>query len=242
MSWVESVKTRYSELRLQELAKNPRRYLAEKLSRLKNAPALRRLIHGRRVLVLGSGPSAGELDSIPKDVLILTCNNGVKLLSEKHFNRAIDLYYCTATKIGKKDIMGALQKVKTDIFITTNPGQIADHAAFAGSYRRLMSYDNMHKNFARRLYWAKKYRFKNRKTVSAGVRLLQYALYFGAYEIFIIGIDLETSGYFWGGKNRQKHAGVDANFIQAAQKTHGAIYSLSPKSPLARLLPHKDFV
>ena len=236
---LEFIRNRYSDLRLQELAGDPRRYLSIAFTQQKNGLILRRLIKGKRVLIIGSGPSATELSRIPNDVLIFTCNAGVNLLASKNLGRKMDFYFCNAEKIIKKAVVDALRAVKTNVFMTTDIQAVEQLSILSNSCSRLMLYDQIHKNFS--WSWAKKYGYISRKTVSTGLRLLQYALYFKASEIYIIGVDLGEGRYFWGQDKKQKHFGSDTNFIDAALRSHGRIYSLSPNSPLTHRLPQKSF-
>ena len=52
---------------------------------------------------------------------------------------------------------------------------------------------------------------------STGVRLVQYALYYGASAVTITGIEYGRGGYFWGhSADPWHHADIDENFMNAA--------------------------
>lgn len=206
---------------------------------LRNRPVLKRLIQGRRVLIIGSGPSASELEGIPEDVLVFTCNAGPKLLIEKKLANEISLYLCNWLKIRKKGVEEFLPKTRIGVFVTDNVGYVRTNNALRTCCRKILPYDLQRNYYLKKIIAPEK--FPNHKTPSVGIRLLQYALHFKAREIYLIGIDLTDGGYFWGGKNKQKHANIDLNFIKIVTKKFGHIYSLSKKSPLASHLPYKPF-
>ena len=90
---------------------------------LRNRSTLGRLIQNRRVLIVGSGPSASELDEIPKDMLVFTCNRGLKLFLDRNINRKVDLYFAHTGGMTDthKDIETLLMRVKTNIFVINKP-------------------------------------------------------------------------------------------------------------------------
>ncbi len=202
---------------------------------------LRAMIEGRRVLVLGSGASAKELQEIPKDVLIFTCNRGLQFFETFPLNRPVDFFLCTESKIQRfPQIREALQNIPVRALAL-------DHLHHQGSWKetpRLIPDDGMHDEFLRSLIHPlspKEIRGKSfHPWTSTGIRLIQYALHFNAKEIYVIGIDLGRGDYFWG-KNfdRWLHDEIDANFLKIAAKKYPNLFSLSAASPLSRWLPHQ---
>ena len=76
---------------------------------------------------------------------------------------------------------------------------------------------------------------------SSGMRLLQYALFFGAKEIYVTGLDLGRGGYSWGRSNHWCHEDIDENFVKIISKKYRNVYSLSAKSPIAKYIRVKSF-
>jgi hypothetical protein len=84
------------------------------------------------------------------------------------------------------------------------------------------------------------------RRTSVGVRLLQYAVFFKAKEIYLIGIDLGRGSYFWEEKGGAEfnddltgHEPLDSNFVKLMSKKYGNIYSLSKNSPVNQFIPFK---
>ena len=82
----------------------------------------------------------------------------------------------------------------------------------------------------------------HRCTSSAG-RLLQYALFFGAREVYLIGMDFGRGDYFFGHANFNitKHALIDENFVKIIAERYDNVFSLSPRSPVKEYLPCRMF-
>ncbi|MDP3920801.1 MAG: methyltransferase domain-containing protein [Candidatus Omnitrophota bacterium] len=224
------------------------------LHHLTNDAPLRKLIRGRRVLILGSGPSAKELGDIPDDVLIFTCNAGLRLLRERGIDRPVDLYLCRkkAMTADYPDIEGLLAEQKANVYVMDDARYVKTKKSLKGAYEILLP-DHQKDNFyLNKLMKPDSMRFIREDEVtwtSAGIRLLQYALYFKASGIFMIGIDLSNNGYFWGPdyahrlpteKKGHKHS-IDFNFLRFMARRHPNLYSLSPSSPVSSHLPCRNF-
>ncbi|MBI3252515.1 MAG: class I SAM-dependent methyltransferase [Candidatus Omnitrophica bacterium] len=221
------------------------------LWRMKSTPVFRRLLRDRRVLVIGSGPSAKDLGPVPEDVLILTCNAGLRLFLEKNINRPADIFLCRrkAMEEDYTDIEDLLPKVKAKCFVMDDREFVTKNPKLAGSYERLFL-DHQKDNFyLDRLIRPRRVERKadNVWWTSAGMRLLQYALYFGASEVYLVGIDLNHSGYFWGEKQRYRHSGavirhkhpIDIEVMKILSEKYRCVYSASATSPITRFIPHK---
>lgn len=213
---------------------------------LKKYPEIQKIIRGQRVLILGSGPSADALRSIPEDVKILICNASPKLLIDKKINRRVDLYYGVENVINSlhksADIPRLLSIVKPKVFITNNPRGIERRKEYEGCYDLLIKDDTRNNYYLRKLISPFKLGTISGKSwpaTSTGIRLLQYALYFGAKEIYTSGIDLGGGGYFWGEKNTTSHSGIDHEFMKIISKKYKNVYSASKKSPITNYIKYK---
>jgi hypothetical protein len=137
-----------------------------------------------------------------------------------------------------------LRKVKTRLLVIDDPRYIRRERRFYGIYEHLLRDDGKHNDYLKSLI-----RPQGVRTIrggsfhpwtSTGIRLLQYALYFGAAEIYLTGIDFGNDGYFWG-QNEDKwlHDDIDENFLKIADAKFGNIFSASRKTPLTRHVPHR---
>ncbi len=206
---------------------------------------LRNLIEGKKILIIGSGPSAKELPPIPDDVLIFSCKRALKIFSERGVHRPCDLYinWQRSMKL-YPDTLSLLAKIKTNFFLIDEPRWAQHCDPLKGCYRHMIPYVPRDTYYLKRLL---KTRSLNRlpgvkkKSTSVGVKLLQYALYFQAKEIYLIGMDLTTEGYFWGEPNIQKHLAIDHYFLTRISKQNRNIYSLSAQSPITSYFSHKLF-
>jgi tetratricopeptide (TPR) repeat protein len=125
LSWPLRIGCLYKIMRI-TIKASPYRYSA-----LKRNAKLNPIIKNQRVLIIGSGPSANDLKSIPKDVKILTCNIGPRLLLDKKFNREIDIYFSGKGSLGEghknEGVIDLLSKFKINLFVFFNKKTIKKH-------------------------------------------------------------------------------------------------------------------
>lgn len=211
----------------------------------RHAPILKKLIKGQKILIVGSGPSAAELDDIPEDIKIFTCHAGLRLFTGDRFNRKIDLFLTYKHAMSKhyEDIEEILPTVKIDLFLVDSFNYVNKKKELKRCYSSLIADRQKDNRYLKKLI--KPYRIEqiignsNARHTSAGIALLQYALYFGAKEIYLIGIDFGIGGYFWGEKREErKHRDIDENFIKIVSKKYNNIYSLSKTSPITKYIPY----
>lgn len=211
---------------------------------------LKRIIKNQRVLIIGSGSSVNELEYIPGDVKILTCNIGPRILFDKKISEVIDLYYCVpgAVERGHKNenILGLLSNFKINLFIYPTKwiknslllknvcAQFTKDYTFNGYYLNKLIGPQKTQDI--------KSNFSSNNRTSSGIRLLQYALYAQAKEIFLIGIDMDEKGYFWGRNNIHDHLSIDKNFIEIVSKKYSNIYSASKNSPIVRYIKYRSLL
>jgi len=196
---------------------------------------LSRLIKDKKVLIIGSGLSAKKLKQIPEGFLVFTCNRGVKLLNDVKFKGTIDLYFTFAHHLRKhKETQENLQSVKIKIFIIDDLNCIKNRPFLNKSYQYLLQ-DNYYNNrYLEKLIRPQRvYKLKGSSFpwTSSGMRLLQYALYFKAKEIYLIGFDLDTKGYFDGQPNQSDHIDIDNNLMMLLVEKYTNIYSLTNSLP-----------
>jgi len=209
---------------------------------------LRKLIRNRRVLIIGSGPSARELENIPEDVLVFCCNRSPKVLIDKKIDKIIDLYTTSLPNIEYDmvpdyGIRKIVKNSKINLFIFDDIEYAKE--VFKDNFSTLI-YDSHKDNFylKKLINPIKINQIKGNsiyKWASTGMRLLQYALYFGAKEIYIIGIDLNDLGQFDGyaDEYRRMHFDIDYNFLQVIVKKYNNIYSASENSSITEYIPYK---
>lgn len=202
-------------------------------------------IKNQRILILGSGPSAMDLKNIPSDVKVFTCKRGPEILVNNNLNKDIDLYYCRKIYFLKEisknlSLFNIISKAKIDLFIT-------DNVELVKSICNCAIWDRSKNNyFLKKLIKPKKIKDIGKNGLhrtSIGSRLLQYAVFFQAREIYLIGIDLGEGGHFWNERTRLSgHTPIDLNFIKLMSKKYGNIYSISKKSPITRYIPFKEMI
>ena len=221
-------------------------------SSFKRNSALKKLIKNQRVLIIGSGPSANELTYIPDDIKVFTCNVGPRILLEKKLNKAIDLYYCAKGVISgnhkNENVIDILLKFKIGLFIISGNELNKKNSKHKELYDKCI--DAYHKDKGINNYYLnkligpdkteeiKRYALSNNRT-SAGLRLLQYALFFKARQIYLVGIDISEGGYFWGRNNIHEHLHIDKKFIGIVSKKYNNIYSAAEKSPILNYIKYR---
>ena len=215
-------------------------------------PVREQLLRGKKVLIVGSGPSAAELERISSGLTVLTCKFGLKLFEQRNFSGPVDLFMCWKGFVERNlEVLRLLSKVKTRVLVMDDLPFTRSIKLPEDSYCSLIPDDGKDNFYLKRLI--KPYSLKSFKPgkdamlvrgkvlqhVSSGLRLLQYALYFGAEEIYLIGIDLTDEGYFWGQPKKQKHLAIDNFFMRIVSEKYRNVFSLSKKSAITRYIPYK---
>lgn len=216
------------------------------LKQILNAPrrdsVLQKIIKNKRVLIVGAGPSAHDLKEIPDDVIIMTSKGSIKIFSEKHITKNIDIYLCRERYSTQQCLPGE----KTIDFILKNSINliITDNTNWGKSISNNVLEDPTADN-----YYLKKIlkpvaieeiSGDGLKYTSSAIKLLQYAIFFRAKEIYLIGVDVEKIGYFWDPKVvTGGHLPIDLNFIRLIASRQDNIYCASPNSPMLKYLKYK---
>jgi hypothetical protein len=210
--------------------------------------ALRTLLEGRRVLVLGSGPSANDLESIPDDVLVLTCKLGPEVLARAQLRRRVDLYYYPNIRADgpgremRRRIARVLPDLRIDLLVCEDLLTLMDVLPLkAGSTRLIMDFRSDQRILRRLIAPSRIREIRGRSFcpwTSTGVRLIQYAVHFGASEVYVIGIDLGQNGYASSRVMRRwHHQDIDGNFLEILSRRCTHVYSSSANSAIARYFP-----
>ena len=213
---------------------------------------LRRLITDRRVLIIGSGPSARDLKRIPEDILVFGCNLSPRaLLHSPNRGRSVDVYIGNTTPFRSygNAMLELLEAIQIRWFLSSDPrwARTLPRASLRHVlHDRATSSENY---YLKRLEMDKDegvseaLRSSRNRWTSTGVALLQYALCYGAREVNLIGIDLDSSTYaFQPGKPEryQWHAAIDHAVIALCARRYQHIFCASPQSPLTGLFPHRS--
>ena len=215
--------------------------------RLHDRSLLTRMIAGQRVLIVGTGPSAAELESIPEDVKIFTCKDGLSLFAKRAERRRIDVYSCIRSRLqGELRLPELLERTRPRILMSNDLQYVRCRRDLRGLYSSL-AYDAGEDNdILRKLIEPLSIDDicgnALRPKISSGMRLLQYAIYFGAREVYLIGIDFGRNGYVWGQRRHDRpwnHADIDENFISTLSAKHHNVFSLSSTSPIAEYIPQR---
>ncbi len=213
---------------------------------------LRRLIQGKRVLVLGAGHSARDLLRIPSDVVVLSCNMGPLMLLEKKLKPRVDLYLVNRAAFRNYDnaLITLLRRIEIGALVTRE-------LEYIHSLGDVVLYEHiLHDRSTRSTFYLEDLispspvsailEQDNTMFTSTGVTLLQYALFFNAREIYLAGIDLDIDvrghvlvpskalGYHY-------HRGPDRKFFAWMVDHYRNVFSLSADSPIASVIPHRTF-
>ena len=221
--------------------------------RTRNYFILRRLLENKRVFIVGSGPSAADLKEIPDDVVVLTCSFGGKLFLDKKISHPVNLYL--SPRGTTEDSEAVLSLVKTEAYIAKGCGldYIRNNGKFGNPEAIMLMDDTKDNYYLRRLTGSAelpKTDGKNRPWASSGVRLVQYALYFKAKEVYLIGMDLNRGHFYSDGAKPEilrdgkpyyyAHEIMDHFFMNLISKKYRNIYSASNTSPITSYVPHKE--
>lgn len=220
------------------------------LSFSKSKKLFKEVIENQKVLIIGSGSSVKDLKNIPNHVKVLSCKRSPKFLIDNNLGNVVDLYFSKKDVLkqarpGSDNLSKILSALRINLFVT-------DNLRWGKLFSSNVVWDETRSNyFLKRLirpltvnelgenYW---------RRTSVGVRLLQYAVFFEAKEIYLIGIDLGRGSYFWEKTNPKSKASIskmsgheplDSNFIKLMSKKYGNIYSLSKNSPITQFIPFK---
>jgi len=214
---------------------------------------LRSLIYGKRVLILGAGHSAHDLAQIPEDVVVLSCNMGPLMLLEKGFEPRVDLYVVNraAFKNYGDPIVAMLWELSIGVLLSREPEYIVQ-------FGETIHYEHLfHDRTTRSTFYLEDLVSPNPVSsilekddtlfTSTGVALLQYALFFEASEVYLVGIDLDVDvrghvlvpskapGYHY-------HKGPDRKFFAWMMDHYRNVFSISASSPIATLVPVRPLV
>lgn len=216
---------------------------------LRSRSMLEPVIRGRRALIVGTGPSAADLGSIPDDVCVLTCKDGLRLFSERSERTHVDVYSCFRSGLERESGLPELfDRTRPGVFVSNDLCYVRNRTDLTGLYGRLMYDVGEDNTMLRRLirpHTVEEIRGAAlRAKTSTGMRLLQYALHFRAREVFLVGIDFGRDGYVWGSREASRpwnHADIDENLVRIVSQRHGNVFSLSASSPAIEYLPHRGF-
>ncbi len=220
-----------------------RRFILEKVKDFH----LKKLIRGKAVLILGGGPSAAELETIPENVLFMTCNRCPKILLQKNINRRIDLYTSSRFNVREEyldETKQILSRLGADVFLFDDSGLAKKQ--FRGTYKKYIELNHTDNRCLNSLISplvpADIQGKSSKRWTSTGVLLLQMALFYKAAEIYLAGMDLDAKPYAFGGKSMHYegwHQDIDHAFIQIASKKFSHVYSAAAKSPIIRYFRYK---
>jgi len=218
---------------------------------------LRKKIAGRRVLILASGPSARDLPPIPKDMLVFACNTSPELL-RRNDRRHIDLYIANkrfeTEPARREQIMKLLSGFTIDIFLFRNPKFIKRHAErlkFKNVIldRSIGGLENQYylRKLIRPITVADIVGTSAKNSTTTGIGLLQYALYYKASEVYLLGVDLDGSVRasdkndieMYSDTYAKAHKDMDHNVMRILAEKYKNIFAASQKSPLTGYVPHK---
>ena len=236
------LKRKFRQLR--NAANTFRLYALWRNQRMRNDAFLRSVIEGQRVLIIGSGPSASQVANIPDDVKILTCKGAIRRVPEICPARSVDIYFTYGERLAKADnsLRQLIAHTGVRVFITDDRDYVRRHRVLSGAFRTIILDYNPNNYYLNQLiapHRVEELTTRIRYT-SSGIRLLQYALYFGAREVYIAGIDLFENGYFWGSEGYTWHQEIDRRFLEIVASRHKNIFTAARVSPLEEFVPFRE--
>lgn len=214
------------------------------------------LIKGKKVLILGSGPSAQMIQNlhIPNNTVVMAANLAPKLIPKNHISVYITTNLAMSESLG--EIANILKTHSFDTIIVNNRKVINVETTNA---ENIITFDPKDNNYLikllnHRLNLKKRISFKCAQKsqhlfLSSGMQLLQYALFFGASEILLAGIDTkplvtystETTYKSISKHKKNNHFMIDSLFIEFCSLEYNNISVLSKSSPLFEYFPLGQF-
>ncbi|MDP3920780.1 MAG: class I SAM-dependent methyltransferase [Candidatus Omnitrophota bacterium] len=218
-----------------------------RVARIANNPVYEKALRSKRVLILGSGPSAAELETIPNDVVVMTCNRGLRLLVEKRIPHALDIFVCTESRMQRLPMITEwLSELKTTTIFMDHPGFIRKDKKLRDHYSEVRYEDGRDNFFLSDMIAPERVRNLRGKSrhpwTSTSIRQMLIALHYQAREVYLCGVDLGREGYFWGVSDASwDHDDIDENVLKIASTKHRNLYCLSKASPITQYISHKSF-
>ena len=206
----------------------------------------KKLIKNQRILILGAGPSANDLKKIPKDVKIFTCNACPRILNEKGIDREIDLYLCSKfafefhSKRGSK-IEEQIKNNKIKYFMTDEPNFMLKKMKNNTHNFEIIKENAFNNYYIKELIKPIKLNDILKgpgSNNSSGMKLLAYALYFDAKEVYMIGMGGPPGKVWkekvWDKEKKKKfvHDDEDNAFIGAISNKFNNIFLASKNMSL----------
>ncbi len=209
---------------------------------------LRQTVENKRVLVLGSGPSANNLKRIPKDMIVLGCNFSPALLPNDQ-----EVHGLLTTSFAVKDspeIQSVLETREFQWLASNKPRLIpSQHKACSRKAKYIQIFGDLID--LKPLLNKRMGLFKNGQWYffSSGVQLILLALAAGAREVYVSGIDTSREVIYAQGRSYKKdsaykknqHLHADLHALHEIAQNNYPVYSLHQESPLSTILVNKSW-
>ena len=214
---------------------------------------LKNLIEGKRVLIVGAGPSIAQLSHIPEDVVLFSMNLGPQALLDNNLPSHIDLHMLNKRMsldeeyLRKNELLSKKFTVSTLLYRDISFLRTTDIQNFETViYDRSIGRKDDHLLRKLKKQWSKKDQMTlaNDITPSSGMRLLEYALFYRAKEVYLAGMDLDTSKYKEQKENMiyaTAHMRADHALIKLVGKYYNNVFT-AVKSPIEDSIPFKKLV
>lgn len=220
--------------------KSRKHQLHHKKNTLKSIPTLQRIVKGKNVVILGSGPSLTYFTSAPKDFVIGGCNLSPHLAVK---DTPFQLYATNAIALEKDPL---IQEIYTNGTLTWIMSDLKEKkpSYWYKDYKSLREFQTL---------FDQDYLLKNIKALSegdqlyfysTGVQLLLMCFLAGANAVYTAGIDSESIINYHRNKHykddpkkkHNQHFTADNYALQQLLKNNFKLYSLDPHS---LTLPYK---
>jgi hypothetical protein len=235
-------------------------FCIEAFLRFTELPARKRLslhlskkLAGKKVLLVGSGPSANILKNmtIPSEYSILSVNLAPNNLpSDAPLSAYITQSFARAESNGGVDTILKTRSIET---LLTNTNRIHSCTERQDAVHIVFNPRDTYYSRPMPLTIAERYHLAQQGQhvfPSSGIQLLQYALSFGASEIYLIGIDVQETVEYTEESSYpdqdihapkiNKHYHIDKRILQHNAKKYKTIYSATSSSAISTLFPVKS--
>jgi len=206
-------------------------------------PLLSKLIKGNRILILGPGPSELQWDWIPSDIKLFTCHAGIKTVTDLCVTKRIDLLFCSTAKLMRTPgIKSQIVHSGVANLITDDPGLFRNDPTLLSACSHILFDDINNNYYFNQVIWPlhfNQFRGKGNPYTLSPIRLLQYALFYGAKEVYLAGFDLGHKGNVKL-KSSDHQRNINETFIRYVGKQFPNVHSISQGSLANGYIPYRD--
>jgi hypothetical protein len=206
-----------------------------------NYHKFQKLIRDNRVVIVGTGAAAADIQPFGENARFLVCDGGFSAFVNGRSGKTMDLFLCSQPVIRKKFVKNKLSEINPGVFLSDDLGFIKKKKGkkhWSGSLIRDYRYD---RPFTQKLLTPSELREVGLEEIaSSELRLLQIALYFKPKEVYIVGDEFLNNRYVWDDPHENGDLlTAKEKFFKIVSKKYPNIFCVSKESLLAKYLPIK---